>query len=77
MLKFNKTAKIDKIKVFDGRAEAQNYFNILSTLDINVESFFVGINNRYEHVYYIDEIPDFDELPSLLRGYQIEIITER
>ena len=29
MLKFNKTAKIDKIQVFDGKTEAQNYFNIL------------------------------------------------
>ena len=77
MLKFNKTAKIDKIQVFDGKTEAQNYFNILSTLDIDVESFFVGVNNYCEHVYFIDETLDFDELPSLLKGYQIKMIAER
>ena len=74
MLKFNKTAKIDKIQVFDGRSEAKNYFKILSSLGIVVESFFVGINNRYEHVYFIDEILDFSELESLLQGYQIELV---
>ena len=39
MLRFNKTAKIDKIQVFDGRTEAQDYFNILSSLGIDVEFF--------------------------------------
>ena len=77
MLRFNKTAKIDKIQVFDGNTEAQDYFKILSTLDIDVESFFVGVNNYYEHVYFIDETLDFDELPSLLKGYQIKIVMER
>ena len=77
MLTFNKTAKIAKIQVFDGKAEAQNYFKILSTLNIDVESFFVGVNNYHEHVYYIDENLDFDELPRLLDGYQIKIVYER
>ena len=77
MLRFNKTARINKIQVFDGKTEAQNYFNILSTLNIDVESFFIGVNDRYEHVYFIDETLDFDELNSLLKGYQIKIIMER
>lgn len=77
MLRFNKTARINKIQVFDGKTEAQNYFNILSTLNIDVESFFVGVNDRYEHVYFIDEILDFDELESLLKGYRIKMIKER
>lgn len=77
MLKFNKTAKINKIQVFDGKTEARDYFKILSALGIEVESFFVGVNKNYERVYYIDETLDFDELPFLLKGYQIEIITER
>lgn len=75
MLSFNKTAKISKIKVFDGKTEAQNYFKTLSTLGIDVESFFVGVNDMYGHVYYIDEILDFSELPSLLECYQIKMIT--
>ena len=77
MLRFNKTAKIDKIQVFDGRTEAQDYFNILSSLGIEVESFFIGVNKYYEHVYFIDEILDFDELESLLKGYRIKMIVER
>ena len=77
MLRFNKTAKIDKIQVFDGKAEAQNYFNILSSLGIDVESFFIGVNNYYEHVYFIDETLNFDELNSLLKGYRIKMIVER
>ena len=74
MLRFNKTARINKIQVFDGKTEAQNYFKILSTLNIEVESFCVGVNDNYEHVYFIDETLDFDELPSLLKGYQIKMI---
>lgn len=77
MLRFNKTAKIAKIQVFDGKTEAQDYFNILSSLGIDVETFFVGVNDNYEHVYYIDEILDFDELESLLKGYRIKMIMER
>ncbi len=77
MLTFNKTAKIAKIQVFDGKSEAQNYFKILSALNIDVESFFVGVNDNFECVYYIDENLDFDELPRLLEGYQIKIVYER
>ena len=77
MLRFNKTAKIDKIQVFDGKTEAQNYFNILSTLNIDVQSFFIGVNDNYKHVYFIDETLDFDELNSLLKGYQIKMIAVR
>ena len=74
MLRFNKTAKIDKIQVFDGKTEAQNFFKILDSLGIDVESFFVGVNEDYEHVYFIDEILDFRELPRLLEGYRIKMI---
>lgn len=77
MLRFNQTAKIAKIQVFDGRAKAQNYFNILSSLGIKVDTFFVGLNEEYECVYYIDEVLDFDELESLLKGYRIKMIKER
>ena len=77
MLRFNKTANIHKIQVFSGKTEAQDYFKILSTLDIEVEAFFVGINDNYEHVYYIDEFLNFNELNSLLKGYQIKIVMSR
>lgn len=77
MLKFTKTAKIAKIQVFDGKSEAQNYFSILSSLNIDVDYYFVGVNDRYEHVYFIDENLDFDELPSLLKGYRIKMIVGR
>lgn len=76
-LKLTKTAKISKIQVFSGKTEAQDYFNILGSLDIDVESFFIGVNDRYEHVYFIDEILDFEELESLLKGYRIKMIVER
>lgn len=77
MLRFNKTARINKIQVFDGKTVAQDYFNILSSLGIDVETFFVGVNDNYEHVYYIDEYLVFEELESLLKGYRIKMITER
>lgn len=77
MLKFTKTAKISKIQVFSGKTEAQEYFNILDSLDIGVESFFIGVNDNYEHVYFIDELLDFEELESLLKVYQIKMIAER
>lgn len=77
MLKFTKTAKLDKIKVFSGKTKAWDYLNILNSMGIVVEYYFVGINDNYEHVYYIDEILDFEELESLLKGYQIKLITER
>lgn len=77
MLKFTKTAKINKIQVFSGKTEAQDYFNILRSLGIDVKYYFVGINDNYEHVYFIDELLDFEELESLLKGYQIKMIAER
>ena len=77
MLRFNQTAKIAKIQVFDGKAEARSFFKILDSLNINVESFSVGINEEYEHVYFIDEILDFSELESLLKAYHIKMIVER
>lgn len=74
MLKFTKTAKLSKIQVFSGKTEAQNYFNVLDSLGIDVETYFVGVNDYYGHVYFIDETLDFDELPSLLKGYQIKMM---
>lgn len=76
-LKLIKQAKISKIQVFSGKTEAQDYFNILSSLGIEVEAHFIGINDNYEHVYFIDELLDFEELESLLKGYQIKMIAER
>ena len=76
-LKLIKQAKLNKIKVFSGKTEAQDYFNILSSLGIDVEARFVGINDNYEHVYFIDEKLDLEELESLLKGYQIKMIAEQ